>query len=117
MTRTSFVAGKSFVLALLFGAAASIPAAALPHFTGMHRHPGANAQDARVALSIYNASEHFRDVKIDGHVYTVLPHQGLAVKAPEGTAVYTETTGAMHRKGDMLFAVSQTMQHSTVSIK
>ncbi|GAC1427513.1 MAG: hypothetical protein NVSMB62_25370 [Acidobacteriaceae bacterium] len=116
MMRTLSVARNVVTFALLLGAAAftSTSAFALPHF-GVHRHP-AETNDGRVSVVIFNAGGSFRDVKIAEHVYTVMSHQALRVKAPEGTAVYTDSTGALHHKGDLLFAVSRTMQDKTVTI-
>ncbi|MDP9039731.1 MAG: hypothetical protein M3O02_10735 [Acidobacteriota bacterium] len=116
MTRMSFAAAKVVALALLLGAAASTSTAAfaLPHM-GLHRHP-ADPNDTRVSLVIYNKADMFRDVIIDGHVYTLLSHGSLTVKAPAGTAVYANSTGALHRKGDLLFSVDRAMQDRTIPI-
>lgn len=116
MTRTRSVAAKIVSFALLLGAVASTStsAYALPHF-GLHRHP-AETNDSRVCVKIFNQGMFFRDVKIGEHVYTVMPHEFLEVKAPEGTPVYTNSTGALHHKGDLLFAVSRTMHEKTVTI-
>ena len=111
MIRTRIVA-----LTLALAATASTSAYALPHFTGLHRHPAASQQDARVNIHLYNRAPMFRDVKVEGKVYTVLPHQTLTIKAPAGTAIYTESTGGLHRKGDLLFAVDPRMQNATLSI-
>lgn len=116
MNRTQIVATRISALVIAIGATASTSAYALPHF-GVHRHPTANSEtDGRVTLNLTNHGSLFRDVKVNGHVYTLLPHQSLVIKAPVGTPIYTESTGAMHRKGDLLFAVTPEMQHSTVSI-
>ena len=116
MTRAKLVAANVVSFALVLGAAAftSTSAYALPHF-GVHRHPS-DGNDTRVSMVIHNKGSFFRDVKIDGHMYTLLPDQSLAVKAPEGTVVYAGSTGALHRRGDLLFAVSRTMDHKTVTI-
>lgn len=116
MTRTQCVAARFALSALVFGAAASTSTAAygLPHF-GVHRHPGV-PQDGRVAVDLYNAGPNFRDIKVANGVYTVPSHGVLAIKAPAGTAIYTETTGALHKKGDLLFTIEGTMQQKTVTI-
>jgi hypothetical protein len=114
MIRTRIVATKSATVILALAAIASTSANALPHFGGVHRHPA--AQDGRVTLHLYNKAPLFRDVNVDGHVYTVLPHQSLLIKAPAGTPVYTETTGGLHTKGDLLFSVGTQLQNATVSI-
>ena len=56
----------------------------------------------------------FKDVKVDGHVYTVLPNHMIVIKAPVGTPVYAESTGGLHKKGDLLFAISPEMQNKFV---
>ena len=115
MTRLPFTFTKAVPLVLMLGMAVSTAtsAYALPHF-GLHRHP---ANDTRVRIVIHNTGAMFRDVKIDGQLYTVQPHQYIGVKAPEGTPVYTDSTGSLHHKGDLLFAVTREMDNSTIAIK
>jgi hypothetical protein len=48
----------------------------------------AHKKDARVFVTLVNKAVTFRDVKIDGHSYTLLPNDLLTVKAPAGTVVY-----------------------------
>jgi hypothetical protein len=117
MNRTQIVATRIVALVLALGAIASTSAHAMPHIFGVHRHPaGTQAADARVTIHLTNNGPLFKDVKVDGHVYTILPHQAITIKAPAGTPVYTESTGSLRHKGDLLFAVSPEMQGKTVSI-
>jgi hypothetical protein len=109
MIRTTLPA---FVLAL--AAAASTSALALPHATGLHRNPP--VPDTRIRVSVYNKGIMFRDVKIGGRVFTVLPHQAILVKAPAGTGVYAASPGATHRPGDLLFAITPDEQNKTIDI-
>ena len=106
---------RAYVAALSLALAVTVPSSAhaFPHF-GVHRTPV--VQDGRVSLNLTNNGHSFKDVKIDGTIYTVLPHQSIAVKAPAGTPVYTETTGSLHHKGDVLFAVTPELQGTTVSL-
>jgi hypothetical protein len=111
------IIASRIALVLALGVTASTSAHALPHFFGVHRHPGdAQSQDSRVTVHISNKGDIFRDIKVGGHVYTVWPHQMLTIKAPAGTAVYTESTGSLHRKGDLLFAVGKQLQGAIAMI-
>jgi hypothetical protein len=113
MIRNKFVA---LTLALASVASVSTSAYAFPHF-GLHRNPEtAQTQDTRISVVVHNKSSWFRDVKVGDRVYTVMPHASLEIKAPVGTPVYTETTGARHTKGDLLFAVKPELQNKTISI-
>src|SRR5438067_2162967 len=87
MMRTPSVAARLLVVSLVLGAAVSTStsAFALPHF-GVHQHPADTADD-RIEMDVYNKSTSFRDVKIGDHVYTLLPHATLTIKAPEGTGI------------------------------
>ena len=80
------------------------------------RNPRPHAKDARVYVILVNQSTLFRDVKIDGRNYTVMPHELLAIKAPAGTVVYAASSfGRIHR-GDPLVALTPSLDHSRVSI-
>jgi hypothetical protein len=73
-------------------------------------------KDTRVFITLVNKSVVFRDVKIDGHTYTLLPHDLLTVKGPAGTVVYAASSfGKVHR-GDALVALTPSMDHSRVDI-
>jgi murein DD-endopeptidase MepM/ murein hydrolase activator NlpD len=111
MIRTRLVA-----LTLALAAISSTSAHAFPHF-GIHRNPSAAVQpDSRIAIVLYNKSSTFRDVKVDGRVYTVLAHTGLAIKAPAGTPVYAESMVPLHRRGDVLFTIREDQRDKTVVI-
>ena len=116
MIRTQFVAHKLAALALVVGAAISSAstAYALPHF-GIHAHP-ADPTDTRVVLDLYNKGNMFRDVKVNGKVYTILPNQSVTIKAPQGTPVFINSTGALHHKGDLLFSVDPSMKNKVLFI-
>jgi hypothetical protein len=75
-----------------------------------------HAKDARVFVTLVNKSVTFRDVKIDGRNYTMMPHELLAIKAPVGTVVYAASSfGRIHR-GDPLVALTPSLDHSRVAI-
>jgi hypothetical protein len=73
-------------------------------------------KDARVFITLVNKSVMFRDVKIDGHTYTMQPHDHLTVKGPTGTVVYAASKFGKYRPGDALVALAPSMDHSRISI-
>ena len=75
-----------------------------------------NKKDARVFVTLVNKSVTFRDVKIDGHSYTLLPHELLTVKGPAGTVVYAASAFGKYHRGDALVALTPSMDHSRVAI-
>jgi hypothetical protein len=116
MNRTKTIATRIVALAIAIGATASTSAYALPHVFGIHRHPTTQTEDARVTVYLTNKSDIFTDIKVDGHVYTILPEHTITLTAPLGTLVYAESIGGAHRKGDLLFAVAPKMQRAHVSL-
>ncbi len=118
MLRMTRVPGSSLAVLLVAGALAIAPTAATASPIGklMHLHPRASqTQDSRVSVQIYNKGQLFQDVKVDGHVYTVMSHGWLTIKAPAGTEVYAASTGMGHRKGDLLFSVNPEMKGAIIS--
>jgi hypothetical protein len=75
-----------------------------------------NRKDARVFVTLVNKSVTFRDVKIDGHTYTLQPHELLTVKGPAGTVVYAASKFGKYQRGDALVALAPSMDHSRISI-
>jgi hypothetical protein len=103
---------RSFtLLALSVCSAASASASVTNHDAHL-----THKKDARVFITLVNKSVVFRDVKIDGHTYTLQPHDLLTVKGPTGTVVYAASSfGKVHR-GDALVALTPSMDHSRVEI-
>ena len=117
MNRAQNIATRILALVFAVGATASTSAYALPHL-GLHRHPDpAKASDPRVTVQIRNDASIFKDIKINGHVYTVLSHQFLAIRAPQGTDVYADSTGLNYHRGDLLFQMSPGMKDTIVALK
>ena len=83
--------------------------------TNHNVHP-TRAKDARVFVTLVNKSVVFRDVKIDGHTYTLQPHELLTVKGPVGTVVYAASSFGKTHRGDTLVALTPAMDHSRVAI-
>jgi hypothetical protein len=73
-------------------------------------------KDTRIFVTLVNKSVTFRDLTIDGHSYTMLPHDLLTVKAPAGTVVYAGSAFGRYRRGDALVALTPSMDHSRVAI-
>jgi hypothetical protein len=98
---------RSFtVLALSFCAVASASAAGTNHDL---RAP--HSKDFRVNVTLVNKSTLFRDVQIEGHKYTVLPGELLAVTAPAGTVVYAASAFGKTHRGDSLVSLTPALNH------
>jgi hypothetical protein len=103
---------RSFtLLALSFCTVASASAAGTNH----DLRP-AHKKDTRVFVTLVNKGVTFRDVRIDGHIYTLQPHELLTVKGPAGTVVYAASAYKNIRRGDALVALAPSMDHSRISI-
>ena len=103
---------RSFTLmALSICTAASASAAGTNHDLG-----SAHKKDARVFVTLVNKCVTFRDVKIDGHTYTLRPHELLTVKGPVGTVVYAASAFGRYRRGDTLVALTPSLDHSRISL-
>jgi hypothetical protein len=76
----------------------------------------AHTKDTRVFVTLVNKCPVFRDVKIDGHNYTLLPNELLTVRAPTGTVVYAASAFGKFHRGDALVALTPSMDHSRVAI-
>jgi hypothetical protein len=105
-------------LAILIVAGAIAPAGANASPLGklLHLHPGTKTQDARITVHVFNQTGLFREVKVDGHVYTMMPHHGIVITALAGTPVYAASAGFAHREGELLFTVSPATKGATVYI-
>jgi hypothetical protein len=97
------------VLALAACAALTASAAGTNHDLRMP-----HSKDARVSVTFENKSSLFRDVTIDGHKYTVMPGEVLAVRAPAGTVVYAASAFGKYHRGDAFMALSKSADHSRV---
>lgn len=78
-------------------------------------HP-THMKDHRVFVTLVNKSVMFRDVKIDGHTYTLQPHEMLTVKGPVGTTVYAASSYGKFHRGDALVALTPAMDHSRIAL-
>jgi hypothetical protein len=98
-------------MALSICTAASASAASTNHdLSSSHK------KDARVFVTLVNKGVIFRDVKIDGHTYTLRPHELLTVKGPAGTVVYAASSFGKYHRGDTVVALTPSLDHSRVSL-
>ena len=68
-------------------------------------------------VTLVNTGVTFMDVKVDGQIYTVQPHNLLTVKGPAGTVVYAASSfGRLHR-GDVLLALTPGLDQSRITIR
>jgi len=117
MVQRNGILTGSLTAFILAGAMAPATANAWPLGRLFHLHPTANtAADARITFQLVNKGGLVQQVKVAGHVYTLMPHGALAITAPEGTEVFAISPGFGHRKGDLLFAVTPAMKGDAVSI-
>ncbi len=115
MLRITRTLASSLALFVVVAVAAPAPANAWPLGKVFHLHSRtAQTEDTRIDVQLYNKGQIEQDVKVDGHIYTVMPHERLAIKAPAGTSVYAASAGMGHRNGEMLLAVTPDMKGKTI---
>ena len=96
---------SSLAILAIAAVVAPINAHAWPLGKILHLHPATeHTQDTRITVELFNKGILSQDVKVEGRIYTVEPHQGLAIKAPKGTVVFAASAGLGHRSGDLLIA-------------
>jgi hypothetical protein len=118
MTLNSRILARSLAVLLLAGAIAPASANAWPLGKLFHMHPHATQpEDTRITFHLTNQDGFLQQVKVEGHIYTIVPHGALTIKASAGTEVYAVTSGIKHRAGDLLIAVKPQTQDSTISIE
>ena len=103
---------------ILASAEATAPAAAdaWPFGKLFHLHPTeVQEQDGRITFQLYNKGGLVQEVRVAGRVYTLMPHGGLTITAPEGTEVFAASKGFGHRKGEVLCTVTPEIKFDTVS--
>jgi hypothetical protein len=107
MLRIARTFASSLTILAIAAAMAPINANAWPLGKAFHFHSSAeHVQDARITVELINKGIIAQDVKVAGRIYTVMPHEGLTIKAPAGTSVYAASAGMGHRSGDVLVAVA-----------
>jgi hypothetical protein len=96
--------------------ALSASALANPFSNLVHLHPRPAQHDTRVSVVLYNKGISFRDVKIDGHIYTVTSHQMISVKAPVGTVVYADSKTPTYHRGDAIVEVTPKLNNQQINL-
>jgi hypothetical protein len=118
MTQNSRILARSFAVLLLAGIVSPAPANAWPLGKLFHWHPStAQPADTRIPFYLANRGDYIQQVKVDGHVYLIVPHGSLAIKAAEGTEIYAVTSSRKHRAGDLLIAVTTQTRDRTIAIE
>jgi len=118
MAQNSRTLARSLAILLLAGAVAPASANAWPLGKLFHMHPhSAQPEDTRIAFHLTNQDGFIQQVKVEGRIYTIVPHGALTIKAAEGTAIYAVTSGIKHHAGDLLVAVGSQMRDATISIE
>lgn len=106
MLRITRTFASSLAILAIAAAMAPVDANAWPLGKAFHLHSATQRpQDSRITVELINKGILSQDVKVDGRIYTVMPHEGLTIKAPPGTSVYAASMGLGHRSGDLLVAV------------
>jgi hypothetical protein len=99
-----------------FAVLALSAAVANPFTNLVHMHPRPAQADTRINLVLYNSSPSFRDVTIDGKIYTVSSHHTMEVKAPAGTVVYAGSPSFTHKRGDAILQVTPKVNHQQFNL-
>jgi hypothetical protein len=118
MAQNSRILARSLAVLLIAGTIAQVSANAWPLGKLLHMHPhAARPEDTRITFHLTNQDGFLQQVKVDGHIYTIVPHGALTIKAAPGTQIYAVTSGIRHRAGDLLVAVKPQMQDDTITIE
>jgi len=110
----SFV--SSLVLLLMLGGLAPATANARPLGKLLHMHPAAQEQDKRITSRLWDGTAFARQIVVAGCVHTLLPNDGVMIKAPAGTEVLAASDSYKHRKGDVLVEMTADRNNSTVTL-
>lgn len=68
----------------------------------------------RVSVNIANKGDDTQDIKVDGKIYLVKPHESVQVKVPTGAVVYAAGKSSRYQDGDKLLTVTPEMKGTTV---
>jgi hypothetical protein len=83
----------------------------------VHFHPHAAQPDTRIIVTLHNDATIFQDVKIDGRSYTIKAHQGLTIKAPAGTVIYSDINTGSHRRGQEIAQLGPELNQQLIDLK
>jgi hypothetical protein len=90
-------------LAVLILAAAIIPITA-------HAAAPASSTQKNVTFQLNNKGAEPLQVKVDGQMYTVAPHDGIKMSVAVGADVYAASDGPKVHSGDKLFSVTKELK-------
>jgi hypothetical protein len=68
----------------------------------------------RVSVHLVNKGDDAQDIRVDGRIYLVKPHDGVDVKVPAGSVVYSAGKSAHYQQGDKLITITPQMKDTTV---
>ena len=97
--------------------AMSVSAAINPLSSLVHLHPRSPKSDHRIVVTLYNPSVTFRDLKIDGSIYTIHEHEQITIKAPVGTMIYTASRTPIHQRGDVMLELTPQLDHQRILVE
>jgi hypothetical protein len=69
---------------------------------------------ARIPVHLVNRGDADQDIKVDGRIYAVKPHDGLELKVEAGTVVYAVGKSTVHQEGEKLITITPDMQDKIV---
>lgn len=107
---------RSFAALVLAATLTPVAAYAWPLGKALHMHPADEPKDGRVTVHVFNYAPIFRDIKVDGQTYTILPHHEVAVTAPAGTQIFAGSSGYGYHRGDLLATVSPETSKDVVAL-
>jgi hypothetical protein len=83
----------------------------------VHFHPHAAQPDTRIRLTLHNDATIFQDVKVAGRSYTIKAHQGLTIKAPAGTVIYSDSNTGTHHRGEAIAQLGPELNNQAIDLK
>ena len=92
---------------------ATAPATSLGTLVHLHPH---TSSDTRITLTLINQAHSFRDIKVDGHAYTIPSGQNLVVRAPIGTRIYADSRTPTLQRGDLMLEVDARLANQNIAI-
>ncbi len=117
MLRLTRTFASSLAILLLASTIAPTSANAWPLGKVFHLHPDeAQDSDGRITVQVFNRADHYQNVKVNGNLYTVQPHNAVAITAPVGTPVYSASVGLGHTEGQVLVTLDPVTKGRTIFI-
>ncbi len=102
------------IITSLVAVVVSAAAAVGPFSSIIHLHP--KQTDSRISVTLCNQGNGFRDVRVDGHTYTINQHGTLTIKAPAGTVVYAASRTPLYKRGDIMLQVTPQIDKTRITV-